>query len=80
MKQYDFTAPENITLENVEKILLDQLSEMFSKIIEVTSVSKVEECYKNFVVKTDKGKELDCEISWNEKNNGWYLTVWEMEY
>ena len=80
MKQYDFTYPKDKQLEAVKEALLDQMCEKLDTNVKDTVIkSTVDDCYQNFVVELENGKEIDCEISFEVFTKEWQATVWEME-
>ena len=80
MKQYDFTYPKDKQLEAVKETLLDQMCEKLDTNVKDTVIkSTVDDCYQNFVVELENGKEIDCEISFEVFTKEWQATVWEME-
>ncbi|MED3550141.1 hypothetical protein [Cytobacillus praedii] len=80
MKQYNFTFRGTLTMDGAEEHLLDSICDQLKSNLKDTLVaSTVEDIYKDFTAELENGKELDCEISWNDRDKEWYATVWLMD-
>ncbi|TCI99977.1 hypothetical protein [Cytobacillus praedii] len=80
MKQYNFTFKGTLTMEGAEEHLLDNICDQLKSNLKDTLVkSTVGDYYKNFNAELENGIELDCELSWDDRDNEWYATAWQMD-
>ena len=70
MKEYRLDFRGNLELDGAEETFLDYLCEALdTNTKEIITTSIVLDCYKNFTAKMENGIELDCEVSWNERED-----------